>query len=656
MQLALKSLVGGSDVGKRIILVAMLLVAMVVPLLPIQPAEATFTWGGGSWLYRKVLSFNALSISENLTSFPVMVKLTSSNFDFTKAQSAGQDLRFVDADDVTELPYEIETSSYNATAQTAIIWVKVPQVSASSNYTDYIYMYYGNAGASDNQQATSVWSSNHTVVLHMADATTSTVADSTSNAKTGTKNLASNPEQIAGTIGKGQSFFGTTSWIDQTATTNVTRFEDTVPYSLSYWVTTNATNPSSNSIVTGGAEKELYRLNSSNTLFTSNTFTIYTINTGTITAGVWAKYDMTVDSSRNLRAYRNGLYTEVATLDTSAMGSSGLEWGNAYIGATDWPLSGALDEIRINKTQLSANWILASYMSEADTLLYFGDTNPAPTVTTQAPSAVSMTAAGVTTATFNGDLTSLGGAPTASIWFDYGIGSFTTSTTNISANATGAFSSVLTTLTPGQTYQVRAAAGNGIGVSYGATENATFTMPTITTGAITNLTLSGGGIATGNFNGEITSLGIASTTYKYIEYGLTAGYGSNTTLVSANATGTFTVTIPTSLIPGATYHYRAVAKCGSVVSNGADASFVVSEASKTANYPALPIILSISPTILFISLLFTGGYLIKTGASNTKNRMGGLVSMVMGAITIIVTLTFFGAVITAMNNLLIGLW
>src|SRR3989344_1075888 len=53
----------------------------------------TSSWYNASWAYRKKITFDNSAQAENLTNFPVLVKLSSSNFDFTKAQSAGQDIR-----------------------------------------------------------------------------------------------------------------------------------------------------------------------------------------------------------------------------------------------------------------------------------------------------------------------------------------------------------------------------------------------------------------------------------------------------------------------------------------------------------------------------------------------------------------------------------
>src|SRR3990167_916117 len=61
----------------------------------------TSSWYNASWAYRKNITFDNSAQAENLTNFPVLVKLSSSNFDFTKAQSAGQDIRFTDSDGTT---------------------------------------------------------------------------------------------------------------------------------------------------------------------------------------------------------------------------------------------------------------------------------------------------------------------------------------------------------------------------------------------------------------------------------------------------------------------------------------------------------------------------------------------------------------------------
>ena len=76
-------------------------------------------WWDTSWLYRRKITFDNSGQASNLSNFPALVKLTTSNFTYANAQSAGQDIRFMDADQVSELPYEIE--KYD-TAANSFIW------------------------------------------------------------------------------------------------------------------------------------------------------------------------------------------------------------------------------------------------------------------------------------------------------------------------------------------------------------------------------------------------------------------------------------------------------------------------------------------------------------------------------------------------------
>jgi hypothetical protein len=133
-------------------------------------------WWNTSWDNRKQITFDNTSSSENLDDVPILIILHSGNIDYSKTKDNGEDIRFVDSDNVTELPYEIEDwdeSGYS------YVWIKVPRVNKYSN-VDYIYMYYNNTSAIDNQDKTAVWDDNYKTVWHM-DGLGSTINDSTQN-------------------------------------------------------------------------------------------------------------------------------------------------------------------------------------------------------------------------------------------------------------------------------------------------------------------------------------------------------------------------------------------------------------------------------------------------------------------------------------------
>ncbi len=96
-----------------------------------------------SSIYRRPITIDNTGSSYSLTDYQIKVTLTTSNFDYSKAKSDGSDIRFTDSDGVTILDYWIE--KWN-TSGTSILWVKVPNIPASSTKT--IYMYYGNPTAS----------------------------------------------------------------------------------------------------------------------------------------------------------------------------------------------------------------------------------------------------------------------------------------------------------------------------------------------------------------------------------------------------------------------------------------------------------------------------------------------------------------------------
>jgi hypothetical protein len=109
--------------------------------------EATSTpdWYNTNWGYRRAITIDNTGNAINLTNYQVQSTLNSSNFDFTKAHTHGEAIRFTASDGTTLIQYWIE--SYDSSGQTATIWPKIPNISASSTKT--IYTYYGNSASID---------------------------------------------------------------------------------------------------------------------------------------------------------------------------------------------------------------------------------------------------------------------------------------------------------------------------------------------------------------------------------------------------------------------------------------------------------------------------------------------------------------------------
>ena len=96
------------------------------------------------WSYRRAVTITN-NTSTELTDFQVRIELNSSNFDFSKANADGSDIRFTEDDGETLIPHWIE--KWDGSNQVAVVWVKVPYVPANGTAT--IYLYYSNSSAAD---------------------------------------------------------------------------------------------------------------------------------------------------------------------------------------------------------------------------------------------------------------------------------------------------------------------------------------------------------------------------------------------------------------------------------------------------------------------------------------------------------------------------
>ena len=189
---------------------------------------------------------------------------------------------------------------------------------------------------------------------------------------------------------------------------------------------------------------------------------------------------------------------------------------------------------------------------------------PSPLVTTNDASSIT-----TSSARLNGDLTWLGTAGTVTVSFEWGTspGSYPHETTSNNVTSTGAFYFDLSDLSPGTTYYYRAKAV-GDGTDYGAEETfaTTTTPPSVTTDDASDVTTS-----SARLNGDLTSLGTASSVQVSFEWWVTGQSVNTTTPQTMTGTGAFYFDL-SALNPGAGYHYRAMV-VGHGTVYGAERSF-----------------------------------------------------------------------------------
>jgi hypothetical protein len=187
----------------------------------------------------------------------------------------------------------------------------------------------------------------------------------------------------------------------------------------------------------------------------------------------------------------------------------------------------------------------------------------------------------IDSATLNGNLTSLGTALSVQVSFEWGLTSgYGSETPAQTMTATGPFIANFTGLPSGTTYYFRAKAV-GDGTSYGTDETFTTgtTPPTVVTTGASNVTSD-----SATLNGNLTSLGTASSVQVSFEWGLTTSYGNETTSAQLTDMASFANTI-NGLSPGTTYYFRAKA-VGDGTSYGNDTSFTTSTAPIVATTSA----------------------------------------------------------------------
>ncbi|MFC1610631.1 DUF2341 domain-containing protein [Myxococcota bacterium] len=344
-------------------------------------------WWDPLWGNRTVITFDNRASAEDLTDFPVLMSLNTTNLPSLDLSAVvGADVRFTDATTGAELKYEIE--AWDAAADTATVWVKVPQIDSSSN-TDYIWVYYNYDGVATYDQLAvdeeAVWDDNFMGVWHLEEPVIDEQTSGTHDDSTGVNDGAQrNNAAATGKIAGGQHFDGS-DYIDIDA---VADDIDVTVGTFSTWVQLDPMNSLGVILSTYPDPDEFIEIrwwepNDE----VSHKYRIPSVHTDVAnsvyddTSDVWHYATLTWDTTGSeLKAYTDGVQIGttlgmagpiVTALSDGAIGARG---DNVF------GMKGDIDEVRISGTVRSADWIEASFLSQNGIFTFntFGSEEAAP--------------------------------------------------------------------------------------------------------------------------------------------------------------------------------------------------------------------------------------------------------------------------------------
>jgi Concanavalin A-like lectin/glucanases superfamily/Domain of unknown function (DUF2341) len=145
-------------------------------------------WFDPAFAKRRRLTFDNVGATD-LLGFVVPLVLGKNELGYAALKPNGQDLRFVDDDDQTLLSYEIEAF---VPGGISVIWLRLPRVPAGGSAS--AWMYSQNPGAADAEDAAKTWSDAFAAVYHLNGDATDSLATSdgvVTGAKKGAGQLAS---------------------------------------------------------------------------------------------------------------------------------------------------------------------------------------------------------------------------------------------------------------------------------------------------------------------------------------------------------------------------------------------------------------------------------------------------------------------------------
>jgi hypothetical protein len=211
-----------------------------------------------AWKYSQRVYFNTSSsgagVTKDVYDFPVLIRLSASNFNFSQSRTDGSDIRFTEGDKPF-LPFEIER--YDPVGELAEVWVKIDTVFGNdTNQTITIYWGADSIGPSSASNSIAVFdtASGFQGVWHFEESLSDSIRDATGNRFNGVATGMTAASIAGGMIGKCRVFDGAASCVIMPNTANGKfNFSQNGNYTISAWVLLDTLDSASYVVVSKGA-------------------------------------------------------------------------------------------------------------------------------------------------------------------------------------------------------------------------------------------------------------------------------------------------------------------------------------------------------------------------------------------------------------------
>lgn len=309
------------------------------------------------------LTIDHTKVSTNdQTNFPVLVSLTDARFKTVGngghvQNSNGYDIRFYSNSILTTaLDYELDT--YNGTTGAINFWVRIPTLSHTVDTV--IYIAYGDSSIVTDGSSTTTWNSNYIAVYHFGDGTTLSYKDSTGNGF-GLKDNggATTPVATTGQIGGAISLDGSNQFAYSTNFASWTAGDHST---FQAWIHSTIADTNFREIIRMASASPFLLQNALGDINYTSGGGSYN-NAGQPNTTTGNHFSVGTNDNSNTVNYWDG-----AVVNTRVEGAMGAVTAPICIGSVDgtgsqlW--SGWIDEARVVRTVLGADWITTEYNNQ----------------------------------------------------------------------------------------------------------------------------------------------------------------------------------------------------------------------------------------------------------------------------------------------------